>query len=626
MAPYEFNTLAEGDQIRLVSLHAGTSETDFEYSITTHTLGQTPWYYALSYFWGSDPNRVAVRCDGGDVLVSQTARDAVTWLRANVRPDTPQHVWIDQMCINQQDLAERAHQVQLMRRIYHGAERTLIWLGSDDHGDAALVSDLVKKVKIAMYDGDLPTVRSVSWAEDKSVAETRSKLGIPDLESPFWSRLSRFTNNPWFRRVWVLQEVAMSAHPPGMICGDVYIDWDDFAEAMSWLALRGYNRAVFFIARAPAISIISSLRENWEGAKNAPRLWTLEAILLLVMTAHATDIHDRVYALLGLTADFMRAYQTSDSILKPDYERDPYEVFAEIARYCIRSSGRLTVLCKGGSDYVTSHTPDTHHTAVPSWVPRWDLPYRDDVFTDCPHSFAPTRNDDCIMIYEVMSFYNASAGTTAELRDHSSTSELTLRGLEIDSIIWVSELFSFGDFKVFPANPVRGVWEHCLKHFGIDADDTDQHFLDFARKFYETMVCGQGPEREPASEEPLDHFWRYISRCYVESAEALDTTDPDIVSMYERLGEPGDVGRCLVYLAGRRMFITKEGHIGLGAGPLAVGDHIAVLFGGIVPFVTRKHDESWQLVGEAYIRDLADGQAVEKWKGGELRDEWFSIT
>ncbi|KAK0716135.1 heterokaryon incompatibility, partial [Lasiosphaeris hirsuta] len=38
-------------------------------------------------------------------------------------------VWIDSICINQEDDHERAQQVQLMKRVYQQSTRTVVWLG-----------------------------------------------------------------------------------------------------------------------------------------------------------------------------------------------------------------------------------------------------------------------------------------------------------------------------------------------------------------------------------------------------------------------------------------------------------------------------------------------------------------
>lgn len=44
-------------------------------------------------------------------------------------PDSFLNLWIDAICINQHDLAEKARQIPLMTRIYSTAARVLVWLG-----------------------------------------------------------------------------------------------------------------------------------------------------------------------------------------------------------------------------------------------------------------------------------------------------------------------------------------------------------------------------------------------------------------------------------------------------------------------------------------------------------------
>lgn len=41
-------------------------------------------------------------------------------------------IWIDALCINQQDVLERGHQVDMMGVIYRGAQRVIAWLGTPD--------------------------------------------------------------------------------------------------------------------------------------------------------------------------------------------------------------------------------------------------------------------------------------------------------------------------------------------------------------------------------------------------------------------------------------------------------------------------------------------------------------
>jgi hypothetical protein len=78
---------------------------------------------------------------------------------------------------------------------------------------------------------------------------------------------------------------------------------------------------------------------------------------------------------------------------------------------------------------------------------------------------------------------------------------------------------------------------------------------------------------------------------------------------------------------GRRMFITEAGHLGLGPGALNVGDSVAVLLGGMTPFVlrgvlhTNEKDSAsnrYQLVGECYTHGMMNGEIIGRWKAGQF--------
>jgi hypothetical protein len=82
-------------------------------------------YTALSYCWGPEKERKTIEMDGTAVNVTPNLYAALK--RLQVTPYT--RVWIDALCINQDDREERAHQVRLMKYVFEGAERVVAWLG-----------------------------------------------------------------------------------------------------------------------------------------------------------------------------------------------------------------------------------------------------------------------------------------------------------------------------------------------------------------------------------------------------------------------------------------------------------------------------------------------------------------
>jgi hypothetical protein len=75
-----------------------------------------------------------------------------------------------------------------------------------------------------------------------------------------------------------------------------------------------------------------------------------------------------------------------------------------------------------------------------------------------------------------------------------------------------------------------------------------------------------------------------------------------------------------------RRFITNErAYIGLAAGLTEGGDQVCVLFGGDSPFILRSVSNHYKLIGPSYIHGIMKGEVIERFKSGELLEEWFEI-
>lgn len=74
-------------------------------------------------------------------MVTEVLYTALQYLRDG---QSSQVMWIDAICINQADLDERRHQVQLMKHIYSDAVRVLVWLGEEDE-DSRLAMSILEK-------------------------------------------------------------------------------------------------------------------------------------------------------------------------------------------------------------------------------------------------------------------------------------------------------------------------------------------------------------------------------------------------------------------------------------------------------------------------------------------------
>ncbi|KAH7078125.1 heterokaryon incompatibility protein-domain-containing protein [Paraphoma chrysanthemicola] len=96
---------------------------------------QDPHWIALSYVWGSPQHCSPIEVIGGNRLpdkLPRTIEDAITVAkRLEFR-----YIWIDELCVDQNDAAHCASQIKQMDQIYRGADLTIVAAAGDhkNHG------------------------------------------------------------------------------------------------------------------------------------------------------------------------------------------------------------------------------------------------------------------------------------------------------------------------------------------------------------------------------------------------------------------------------------------------------------------------------------------------------------
>jgi len=103
---YPYRQLENEYSFRLL-LITPDSEWDFTYTLEHSELAKTP-YKALSYEWGlpsdEDPN---ITIDGHPVRIRKNLHEALKQLKSTIPPLSSLTLWVDAICINQHDNAEK---------------------------------------------------------------------------------------------------------------------------------------------------------------------------------------------------------------------------------------------------------------------------------------------------------------------------------------------------------------------------------------------------------------------------------------------------------------------------------------------------------------------------------------
>jgi hypothetical protein len=135
-SPYVYDPLdSSKSEIRVLIVRAGTNDQSIETTLQRISLDQPRSYETISYVWGDARKRNSITVDGKTLDVPASAERAIR----RMRTDEDRTIWIDAVCINQQDLREREQQVALMGDVYRKTVRNLVWLGPSLDSTAAAI-------------------------------------------------------------------------------------------------------------------------------------------------------------------------------------------------------------------------------------------------------------------------------------------------------------------------------------------------------------------------------------------------------------------------------------------------------------------------------------------------------
>lgn len=395
MSTYQYKPLDVARETRLLTLKLGDYDDPLIGSLSHVALSEQPSYEALSYVWKSSSNKSPpdpdldvtvgvlgkhirkleklrfgdlkkhddyidlyfaagglrdpgqITCDGLHMPIGGELQSALRRLRLL---DRPRVLWIDALCIDQNNLEERAKHVQQMARIYAGAEKVLVWLGEPwgvDSRAFEVISTLLEKLPL-LIESTEQSLLQFTFGNDKTIRD------LP------WDGLNQLLQRAWFERVWVIQEIANAAKAD--ICiGSLVYDWRAFASVMMLLLTK--NLVSYLIASgevlAHHISTMLALINAKVGLQARP---SLLPTLMRSRDFKCTLPHDMIYGVLGLCSGHDQGYVTMD------YSVDAAEIYTNFTIAHITKRRKINVI------YACAKTASVSELSLPSWVPDWTQP------------------------------------------------------------------------------------------------------------------------------------------------------------------------------------------------------------------------------------------------------------
>ncbi|KAF2973303.1 hypothetical protein GQX73_g318 [Xylaria multiplex] len=638
LSKYRYRPLDAGEIRLLILKRSPFYPSVIQAEIVHRPIYPPPYYEAVSYRWGSSELTEEILVDGCRFPVTTAAFSLLLARRSVWRERT---LWIDALCINQEDLQEKSEQVQLMRDIYHRASRVIAYPAGDWR--LRLAGSLIYQLWSLIY----------QYKTEKMDWSARSD----EANQPRWRALADLFSNEYFNRAWIIQEIAVGQNTE-LYIGGTYIPWMVFAGVMNWCfqpkrkhlligtdnvgSIWRTGRTFEVCTRLPVplglfvsailklevstnmslhtqnIAVMTSLRpeaESWIGSIGRfTHMIDLENLLYITFNFRSADPRDKVFGLIGIARNIGAA---GDAILTPDYSLPIEQVFQNTARviFSLRDRPTIHMLALAGIGY------SERHRTMPSWVPNL-----------CEERICyPYSN-----VYKTEGNFNASGELPQSLKIDDETNSLIVKAITIDQVLDLSE-FGILDWgleerdtidllKILPIvhSFVHAAIDLCEKHPGSPSAP-----IQMAReRLWWALIAGrvttEGPLRIPADEvfkEAFQHWLRHLdhlvgARSWSHYARLIEGIPGDDLSFIADGTETTYQFSVVDACWGRRLAITTSGRLCVVPPLTKVGDSVIIPFGSQTPFLIRKHhahseDAGYELVGEAWVDGVMHGEMME---------------
>ena len=609
--------LEHSQQIRVLFLQPSRVKWgDIRITVKIFTLGEVPKYDCLSYTWTKEKPTCPIQCNGQITYVRPNLFAVLRRLRHSSQTKA---LWIDAICINQNDPEEKNHQVPLMHRIYHGANRVIIWLGEDD-GEAVHAFPILNWIYKSFHseesfkpswDARDPHSRSLlgrlplgtrgrlllhDWLfqpkaasrEDSDILKKSRQVRLPPLTKQAWSSLQAIIQRPWFTRVWVVQEVVL-AKDSIVLCGKHKVPWAAVTFAAQCMGHADLPQELGGVLWIDILNIhdVNEVYTSQDGMTGPVGFASYLCLLLkATINAQATDPRDKFYGLYGIATTYSGADVPEE--LGVDYELPVATVHRDIMRYLMEKRNSL--------DVMIIHNCTARLEGLPSWVPDWSAPRNlvsaaniatEEITWDQEHDQPLIRETDDKNELAVRGkrLLTVTAVRSPAL-SRPEDPEGQQRRMEAALRDWVAAVSEFPD-KVEAA---EGLAAAIVANTSRSSSD-EHNFLSYFTKWLSEM-------------DPGSSLLQYLKP---------DKTAVPAESLAAYMNDSAMT--CL----DMRLCILGANKLCIAPATTQKDDVAVVLYGAVNPFIIRPAGPSrWTVVGPCYIRDE---DFVDEVAQGDMEDE-----
>ncbi|KAH8598377.1 heterokaryon incompatibility protein-domain-containing protein [Bisporella sp. PMI_857] len=583
LATFQYSPLSH-KEIRLIRLSSSNNK-KIETEIQTFPLEQCPQYTALSYMWG-DPSRInPIMANGKQLGATKSLHIFFQELKSRsedfFETNTSNFLtrgwfWIDAVCINQDDVVERSEQITRMKEIYEEAHDIVIWLGEGNYDRyiamefLVQLSDFTKKNFVS--EETRFRLRKSNFSDDLLILEGPRDWIETSTED--WIFLSNFLNLEYWNRSWILQEASTPKHSSSgfdqgttwLFCGSKTLLWIQVYRVNGMLqelavwdsqSTRCFDFEDIFSRNIGTVEYIEDRR------KAKPFYNPLYSALTQSRYFKTTDPKDKLYSVLALSNE------VDDMSLAPDYTLTVEAIYTNLAVALIEINQSFD--CLGSAGLTRDHD-------VPSWVPDWAVqPHR------IPQPFYQFRhrwNDDG-SLKSKSNVYSTTSAVPFEFVFSQGKRMLTVLGFVLDYVTQVSLP------HLWQQESIEDAWNSWV----LTSNPSDGLYVEGGSRLDAFASTLRADIDRVFGDESADRGSRVEGFVGVEK-NAFKLHNSVINAMTWN----------------RRLFVSEKGYIGISSSTMETGDVICVIFGSQMPLILRAKSNYWELVGQAYVHGIMDGQ------------------
>ncbi len=569
-------------------------------------------YIAISHVWDNEEPCQPLVIDGKVFYLTTDTACLFHQLRS-AGADDPVYVWMDRICINQEDLEERSHQVQQMDLVYSKAANVTIWLGEPPkrftktaNDLAATLQSLSRPLNPKLMFGSIFS-KQVPSLNGSSRSRSRERIG-PSLDNA----VDELLDHDWFTRTWVVQEAAL-ARTLTVRLGWATCSWGHLWEAavawdsehtVRWESLESDDpgRSHGILGASTRHYALLSLNEIRETVQAGRQNLQIPPLLLRCKQRQATDDKDKIFGLFGLLSE--TSSSSSSETFVPDYSMPLDIVYKNFSVWCVERTGTLDIISTGITK--TAY----RRRGFPSWVVDWSNKYIQPVMGDL---LEPAR-------------YTTGMRHTAEIKYLGQRSNaIVLKGIHFDNVVSDAPSIMIGNMTMEQQLEVWFEWRNAILA-GSDRDQRQQ----LVESFWTAIITDTDN-----SVHRTNHPIFSPSMCLLTSQtihdldHAVDDLDSASEVTLKRLWYFAE------YLMTRRKpFVTSRGYVGLAGPSVRAGDEVFILWGGRMFFLLREKTrvasmnlKTYELIdGRGYVQDLMYGEGQDIAEAEGFPDEEICLV